>query len=334
LRTKISLRYSHDVAIPLFKHIFRLILALLVTQPFLSQVSSADDGCSAANSACREIGNWEFSLAVGLGGRSNPIVGGDDQPILLVPSFSWYGKRFFIDTFEAGFTFVDTEKHMLNAIAQPSFDQVYFDEFGFGNFALGENFSAGGISESVGASSGLSGAPVGGADSVSDPEQNPSPNQEIRATEDDLSRLRDRNMAALAGLEYSYFNGPWQIQAAALQDISGVHDGTEIRLAVSYQHIFDRNQITFASGLAWQSQDITDYYYGLDASEVSRPELEFKAESGIARFAKISWTRKLNKRWALVSTIQLRQFDSNLQNSPLLEESTVVTGFIGGRYHF
>lgn len=313
------------------------LLALLSLALPASNAAHGSDLCSGDNNACQKVGSWEFSVAVGLGGRTNPVLDGDDQPIVLIPSFSWYGKRFFIDTFEAGYTFVDTEKHMLNALVQPGFDQVYFDEFGFGNFALGDNFSGGGIAETA---SNLSGGsftdgqivtPDQGAGSPPAPEGGMSRNN---GDTEVIIELQDRKLAVLGGLEYSYFNGPWQLQLAALHDISQIHDGSEIKLAASYQYRFKNNLINIAAGAAWQSQKLLDYYYGLDATEVNLREFEYEADDGISSFIKISWSKRLSERWNLVSALHLRKFDNELKGSPLLEEDLVTTVFIGGRYHF
>jgi outer membrane protein len=294
--------------------------------------SSSAPKCESENADCQKIGSWEFSLAFGFGGRTNPLVDGDDQPIVLVPSFSWYGKRFFIDTFEAGYTFIDREQHMLNAIVQPGFDQVYFDEFGFGNFALGDNFSAGGISNAIASTSGeFAGAPI--VDSGSSQGDEPETN-EMRQSEVIVTELRDRKMAALGGLEYSYFNGPWQLQIAALSDLSNVHNGSEIKASASFRRQHKTHLFQIAAGFAWQSDRLLDYYYGLDTTEVSRDEFAYEASDGISSFAKLSWTKIISKRWALVSALQFRKFDHELKNSPILEEDIVTTAFIGGRYHF
>ncbi|MFL0810931.1 MAG: MipA/OmpV family protein [Agarilytica sp.] len=142
--------------------------------------------CQPDREECVTVGSWEFSLAVGLGGRTNPIVEQDDQPIILLPSVNYYGKRFFLQTDTLGVTLLDASRHQLNLILTPSYEQVYFKDISIGNFSLGGNeFS--GSSGSSGSGSG-SGSVVGINDGLPDDldlswvSPSPTPSPEVSPT--------------------------------------------------------------------------------------------------------------------------------------------------------
>lgn len=296
---------------------------------------TAESVCVKSDAHCREIGSWEVSIAIGLGGRTNPLISGDEQPIFFVPQVSWYGKRFFLENLEFGFTLVDQPAHMLNLLVQPGFEQVYFDEFGIGNFTIDGNFSAA-LSDSEGNYGYVDGPLVTeGVDGPGFlPNEQPDtegPRTTVRLNLDDL---KERELAVLGGLEYNYYRGAWQTQLQILQDISGVHEGEEVRLSASWQTAWNRNLLTLAGGVAWQSEALVDYYYGLDEGEIPNSGLTYQAEAGVSAFAKISWEKKLNDKWSLLSTLHYRELDSSLNASPLVEETGVTTVFIGGSYHF
>lgn len=313
-----------------------LVLLTLCCLTFHSLAASDDAVCVKSDMLCREVGSWEVSIALGVGGRTNPLISGDDQPVFVVPQLSWYGKRFFLENLEFGFTLLDKPAHMLNLLVQPGFDQVYFDEFGIGNFTIDGNFSTT-----------FSGADSYGYVRVDDslidgesidpgfvpetPQDTDRPATNVRLNLDDL---KDRDLAVLGGLEYSFYSGAWQTQLQLLRDVSGVHEGDEVRLSTAWQVVRGRNLYTLAAGLAWQSQELLDYYYGIDQGEIPNSDLSYEAQAGVSAFAKFSWQKKLNEKWSLLSTVHYRELDSSLESSPIVEETGVTTVFIGGSYHF
>ena len=299
-------------------------------------VRSAQADCIASDENCREIGRWEFAIALGLGGRTNPLVDGDNQPILLVPQFSWYGKYFFVDNFEVGFTLHESRTQMVNLLVQPGFDHIYFDDIGLGNFTLGDDFGRGTLSiENVtdvhNLGNGMTPNSSEDLPGTDNPDFTEQPGSDVRQELDDLET---RGIAFLGGVEYSYFTEHWQLQLQLLNDVSGVHDGSEVRLSSAWDWLGGDNRFTLAAGVIWQSQELLDYYYGIDETEASNEIFVFEADEGISSFVKFSWQKKLNRKWSLLSTLQLRKLDSSLTRSPLVEESKVATVFIGGSYHF
>lgn len=286
--------------------------------------------CRGENVDCRKVGSWEISLAVGLGGRSNPLAGGDDQPIFLVPQFSWYGEKFFLENLEFGYTFVDRPNHMLNAIITPGFDHTFFEDFGLGNFTI--DSYVGSRSEGFSNAFVANGAPPAVAGELPDTDDQETLGNEGQRV--DLDDLDDRKMAVFGGLEYNYFRGKWQTNLQALSDISGVHDGSEIRLSVARYFQRGENLYTLAAGLAWQSEALLDYYYGVDAGELSPAHPGFEVDAGISSFVKISWQKKLSEKWSFLSALHYRKMDSSLVASPLVETDGIATAFTGVSYHF
>lgn len=118
-----------------------LLLVVSFVGVAIHSTAFADKGedqlCRENSAECVMVGAWEASLAVGVGGRTNPIVGQDDQSMILLPSVNFYGKRLFFQTDTLGFTFVDRPNHQFNAILTPSYEQIYFKEISIGNFSFG-----------------------------------------------------------------------------------------------------------------------------------------------------------------------------------------------------
>src|ERR1700728_4564089 len=114
-------------------------VAVLVIIAGLSQVHAPgdEDDCKGPTDGCVAIGRWNFSVALGAGVRTNPLVSGKDIPLVVIPQFSYYGKRFFIDNLDLGFTLVERGANTFNLIATPGYDRVYFYRTDLQNFFIG-----------------------------------------------------------------------------------------------------------------------------------------------------------------------------------------------------
>jgi len=93
---------------------------------------------------CVEVGSWRVNVGMGVGMRSNPLHGGDDIPLVLLPEVSYYGERFFLENLEMGFTLFENDRHQFNALITPGYDQMYFNRWDPFNFSDAGGFTSGG----------------------------------------------------------------------------------------------------------------------------------------------------------------------------------------------
>lgn len=287
-------------------------------------VSVAEESttCSKKDPDCLKVGTWTVSVAIGAGLRENPVAGRDDIPLVVLPSVNYHGKRFSIDNLNLSYLLTEKKRYSLNLVAMPSLEYMFFNDFSLGSISL-----EGG---SVNASPAQ--APREGGDtSVGDAGGRENFEQPPELDEDMLS---SRNLVVLAGLDYGLYAGPLYFGMQALQDLSQVHDGQELRFAASYQSKFDGHLIRASAGALWKSDETMDYYYGLDASEVNDARLVYQARSGVAYFAKVNWTKKLSDKWSLLAAVYIRQMSDQANDSPLVDKRLIGTAYVGGVYHF
>src|SRR5207237_6354188 len=107
-----------------------------------TDVAFAEDGCTASpevtpSDECVAVGRWNLSVALGAGIRTNPVVHSQDIPLVVVPQFSYYGKRFFIDNLDPGVTLFEGEASTLSLIASPGYDRVFFYRSDLQNIFIG-----------------------------------------------------------------------------------------------------------------------------------------------------------------------------------------------------
>ena len=82
--------------------------ALLIFLVGVKPAYACDDGQD-----CIEQGEWQLGIALGAGVRTNPLVDGDNIPLVILPDIAWYGESAYFDNGEAGFqwTLNDTFAH-------------------------------------------------------------------------------------------------------------------------------------------------------------------------------------------------------------------------------
>lgn len=297
----------------------------------------ATEECASDREECVEVGVWNFSVGLGMGYHENPIIDGDNIPIVLLPSWSYYGERFFLTNFTAGFTFIDTEHHQLNLLATPSYDQMYFSDWGIGNFSLG---SAADTLGDSGASSNF-GEPIGAGGERENPPIDEQPTQMPAddgqgpdlVDESDID-TSDRKMTYYAGLEYSYRYQNFTAFVQALQDATDRHSGRELRAALSYDIPFERQRFSLTGGFTWQSDKVANYYYGVSEQD-TRSESDFYSPGAtVSPFVRLNWQVKLSQNWTWLNVVHYRPLDDKIVDSPIVDKGEIFTVFTGGVYHF
>lgn len=261
------------------------------------QAAGAADGCKGPSTDCVAVGGWNFSVALGAGAMTNPLVGGKAIPLVVVPQFSYYGERFFIDDLDLGFTLAETDGSTFNLVASPGYDRVFFYRSDLQNiFVRGFNGSA---------------APVR-ADAVTPGAVQVAP--------------RPRNVTYLAGPEWTLKNGGITAQIDVLHEITGQNHGNEVRAAVGVPLLEGKGSLTANVGITWKSAAIVNYYYG--ASTI------YRAGSALDPFFKLGYTLPLAGKWRFYAFAEYERLASAIADSPIVAERYVATSFIGAIYTF
>ena len=117
---------SATIVTGMWKLLVTCVLTATATATAGAAPAASVDDCDAASPDCAVVGKWNFSLALGAGVRTNPLVQGQDLPLIVVPQFSYYGKRFYIDNLDVGLTALESAKNTLSLIASPGYDRIFF----------------------------------------------------------------------------------------------------------------------------------------------------------------------------------------------------------------
>ena len=284
---------------------------------------------SATKKEYVDIGSWDLSVGLGLGSRTNPVLDKADIPLFIIPSFKYYGRRFFIDDILAGYTLFDDGSHtMLNIVTTISYDQFYFNS----DDVSGLTFEALPDSDS------FTFPDRGGFGLVNDSEGENEDNintDGVPVESIDINQLSDRAISGLLGLEYEYVSDELSFSLQVLKDVTNGHRGLEVRSSITYAWTKDRHHFNLSGGAIWQNESWVNYYYGLSENDAVATEVRYQANSGaLSPFVRINWRYALTRHWMFVANYQLKQFGSPITDSPLVIDMLSSTVFVGSVYHF
>ena len=258
----------------------------------ISAAPTSSNGCTAPSADCVEVGQLDISVSLGIGSRSNPVLGESDIPLVVIPQISYYGKRFFLDNLDLGFTFHEGIANTFNVIASPGYDRVFFYRDDLQNIFV----------------SGASGAITAAAP----------------LTDEELAyefEVRPRRTTYFVGPEWLFRYGNLVGQIDALYEVTGRHDGYEVRAAVATPIIQTENSLVISAGMTWKSAEVVRYYYGVEGF--------YEPGSAFNPFVKLGYTRALSERWSLNAFVHYERLGDGIADSPLVAESGVTTAFAG-----
>ena len=260
--------------------------------------ASASDAASADD--CVAVGRWNLSVALGAGVRTNPVVHAKDIPLVVVPQFSYYGKRFFIDNLDPGVTLFEGETNTLSLIASPGYDRVFFYRSDLQNVFVGGATSIAANGEATFART-----------------NNPQVFQQIPP--------RSRKVTYLAGPEWTFKYARVTGQIDYLHEITGHNHGDEIRAALGFPLGRLAGSWTANVGVTWKSAAIVNYYYGSSVNI-------YEGGWALNPFGKIGYSRPLSGKWKLEAFVHCERLGNAIADSPIVRGHYVTTAFVGVTY--
>lgn len=284
----------------MYEKFFKYLAAVLAGITPL-QSAMADD-CRSASGDCVAVGKWSFGVSLGAGVRTNPLAGGNNIPLVVVPQFSYYGNRLFINDLDLGFTLAEGESNTLDLVASPGYDRVFFYRSDLQNVFV----------------TGFSAVP-----GLATEEYQRVPSYTPNAVQ---IPPHARRITYLAGPEWTFQLHGISGQLDVLRDITGRDDGTEVRAALGIPLVRSSGALTVNVGITWKSEEIVNYYYG--AADI------YRGGSALNPFLKLGYTLPISGKWRLNAFAEYERLGNAIAKSPLVAENYVVTAFLGATYAF
>jgi MipA family protein len=259
---------------------------------------------------------WRLGAAFGYGERTNPLIQSEDIPVLVDLDIAWFGKRWFFDNGDVGFTLFDRPSSTTSLVARVNDDRVFFGKTNtrYVNFAYAGNGLTAALPPAAVSGNGGTDAPV--------------PRQPVEV------KPPDRDYAIEAGVE-SLLDGDWgAAELRAFHDVSGTHGGYELSAHYSWRWTTGRLAIAPTVGVSFKSAQMNDYYWGVHASEASDALPEYHAGAGFnfdgGLVTSYYFTRNL--RFAL--SVNYERLADEVAASPLAEDDYVMAYFSGLAWTF
>jgi MipA family protein len=261
----------------------------------------ATEECTSASDDCVAVGRWNLSVALGAGVRTNPLVHSQDIPLAIVPQFSYYGKRFFIDNLDPGVTLFDGDQNTVSLVASPGYDRVFFFR------SDPQNIFVGGVSSFTAA--------------------RPRVTTQVTATTVSEISLPSPKVTYLAGPEWTFKYSGVTGQLDYLHEITTHNHGDEIRAALGVPLGHLAGSWSANVGLTWKSSAIVNYYYGV-------PGGVYDAGPALNPFIKLGYSRPLSSKWKLDAFVHFERLGNAIYDSPIVARHYVTTVFAGATYVF
>jgi outer membrane protein len=150
----------------------------------------------------------------------------------------------------------------------------------------------------------------------------------------DLKGMHDRRQTIDLGGELTLLGDWGSLTMGFLTDSLSRHDGQEMR--ISYAKPFDIEKLTISPyvGLDWQSSNLADYYYGVRADEVRAGRPAYNVSDAVNWFAGIYTSYNLDNKWTLIGGISYYWLDSEIYDSPIVNDSHAISVLAGAMYQF
>ena len=269
------------------------------------------DQDNMSNERCLAVNEWQFGIALGLGFTSNPLVGGDNIPLVVLPDIDWYGDAFYFDNGELGYQWLDTKKYSFVTFVNVDKERAFFNFWHPANILLPINRVSSSVTDAE-------------APSISGPEQ-------LSVSIDNVSR---RNWAIMGGGRWYYRHNSSEWQLSVEKDLSATHNGEKLDLSYEYFWQWPTIRLSTQLKMIWKSAALIDYYYGVKAQDKVDPSFFYQASSGWQPAIAMTLQKKMQNNWYWLSRISVQKLHSGMTNSPLVEERNIFSVFSGFAYQF
>jgi len=242
-----------------------------------------------------------FSINAGVGVITNPLRGGDNVPLVVIPQIAFYAEDWFFDNGRLGYSLLQTSKHQLNIVSELNTESRFFIDWHPSNVLTLQSSSADSPFY-------LQAAEASSVKNVN------------------LNDLHKRHLALDTGLAYHYVSDHHVFSVQLLHDVTNVYNGVRGALQWQYHTQLGPVNIKPSFGLNYKSAELNTYYYGLKDGETLLGHVE--VASSWQPYAKIDGRLPLRDEYSV--RFHLAYYDySAINDSPLLERDYSMTAFIG-----
>ncbi len=148
--------------------------------------------------------------------------------------------------------------------------------------------------------------------------------------EDVFDGMSDRDWTIDTGLSTALMHKKLgRLSFQWLVDILNKHNGYELTLKYDYPITMEKLTLTPAVGFKWQSQNLVDYYYGVQDDEVRAGRPAYHADSTTNWFTALTGKYDISEEWSIFSMLEYEFYGNEIEDSPIVSDDDGLM-FMGG----
>ncbi len=152
----------------------------------------------------------------------------------------------------------------------------------------------------------------------------------------ELEGMDDRDWSIDGGLGLAWLTDVGLFGVTFVTDLLGRHKGQELDLSYTILFKWAGFDLVPSVGLRWKSKNLIDYYYGVEDDEVRFDETisrgSYEGDDAIDPYLRMVVRRKLAGRWSLLGAVQYEWFDSEIKDSPIVDDGYETSFLLGVMY--
>jgi len=148
----------------------------------------------------------------------------------------------------------------------------------------------------------------------------------------DLAGMDSRDISFDGGLRGVFKNDLGRISVTWLADLLNNHQGQEA--SVVYSKVFKDGMFTPRIGFKWMSKDLVDYYFGVKGNEVKTTRADYEGDSAINLVTGFALAVPVGDNWAVTFDFSYELLNSQIKDSPIVDESGLFSYLAGVIYRF
>ncbi|AWL11551.1 hypothetical protein HMF8227_01064 [Saliniradius amylolyticus] len=257
----------------------------------------------ASSSEYVQTHRLNLGVSLGFGGIQSPLKDGDNVTTLAIPHVTYYGERWYFDDFCLGYSLIEDRRVMLDIVGTLNTDGFFFQ--------------AGDVNRTVVAQ------PTSFSLTSVTPLRLSLPMEKV-----------ERDLSYLGGLALILPHPVVTVTLAHFHDISGVHNGSESRFNLYKSMELGNHKIAIELGAVRKSQELINYYYQFNEKETFLGAFLDPLPAAINKYIKLDYAYPLSRHFSIKFQIKQTFLDSQLIKGPMIDRSSLLSGFAGVEYRF
>jgi outer membrane protein len=148
----------------------------------------------------------------------------------------------------------------------------------------------------------------------------------------DLTGMQERQWSFDGGLRVLLKGKVFAFSTTGLSDLLDEHQGQEVNVMFSAKIL--QEFLKLRIGVAWLSNDLIDYYYGVRSSEATATRSEYAPSSTVNYLAGLTIGIPVREHWAVVADLQYEFLGDEIKDSPIIDKNGVARYILGMVYRF